>query len=185
MAGQLPGPRSDTTAVTLGATAYLLGGYDGVSYDAAVLATTDGRHFRTVATLPVPVRYPAVAGTGHQIWVFGGQTPAGPTDVIQQISLATGRAAVVGHLPAQTTGAVALSLGGRIYLAGGQVPVRPAGHGGPPVSASRGLATSSAVLAFSPGRHVVTLAGLLPVPVANAAAAVFAGTAFLVGGNNG
>jgi hypothetical protein len=185
VAGRLPGPRSDTAAVTLGATAYLLGGYDGVSYDANVLATTDGRHFRTVATLPLPVRYPAVAGAGNQIWVFGGQTPAGPTDVIQQISLATGRAALVGRLPAPTTGAVAFSLGGRIYLAGGQVQVRPSGHGGPPVSSSLGLATSSAVLAFSPGQRSVTLAGMLPVPVANAAAAVFSGTAFLVGGNNG
>ena len=187
VAGQLPGPRSDLAAVTLGATAYLLGGYDGLSYDANVLATTDGRRFRTVARLPIPVRYPAVAGAGRQIWVFGGQTPAGPTDVIQQISLATGRAAVAGHLPAPTTGAVAFSLGGRIYLAGGKVLTQAGrtGHGGRPVSPAGQLATSSAVLAFSPEQHTVTLAGLLPVPVANAAAAVLAGTAFLIGGNNG
>ena len=73
--GRLPGPRSDLAAVTVGRTAYLLGGYDGSRYDASVLATADGRHFRTVARLPVPVRYPAVAALGGQIWVFGGQTP--------------------------------------------------------------------------------------------------------------
>ena len=52
-----------------------------------MLATTDGRHYRTVARLPVPVRYPAVAALGHQIWVFGGQTPAGLTSDVQRIAL--------------------------------------------------------------------------------------------------
>ena len=32
-ASRLPEPRSDTSAVTIGGTAYLLGGYDGASYD--------------------------------------------------------------------------------------------------------------------------------------------------------
>ncbi|HCU91286.1 MAG TPA: hypothetical protein DHU96_00380 [Actinobacteria bacterium] len=187
VAGQLPGPRSDTSAVTLGATAYLIGGYDGLSYDANVLATTDGRRFRTVATLPVPVRYPAVAGAGNRIWVFGGQSRAGLTNVIQQVELTTGRVTIVGHLPAPTTGAVAFGLGSRIYIAGGQIwlPGGPPTHGGPPATPGRQLATSNAVLAFDPAQHTVTLAGSLPVPVANAAAAVLAGTAFLVGGNNG
>ena len=175
--GQLPQPRSDSAAVTLGGTAYLLGGYDGVSYDASVLATTDGRRFRTVAALPVPVRYPAVAGSGSRIWVFGGQTAAGPTSVIQQVSLTTGKAAVVGHLPAPLTGAVAFTLGGRIYVAGGQAPS--------PGGAASGLVTSSAVLAFDPAHRALTYAGRLPVPVANAAAAVLANTAYLIGGNNG
>jgi hypothetical protein len=185
--GRLPGPRSDSAALTLGDTAYLLGGYDGTSYDANVLATTDGDHFRTVATLPVPVRYPAVAGAGSQIWVFGGQTAAGPSDVIQQVDLATGRTAVVGHLPAPTTGAVAFALGGRIFVAGGQVqmPAGPATAGRPSAAPGSVMTTSNAVLGFDPRDHAVTLAGTLPVPVANAAAAVLAGTAFLVGGNNG
>jgi hypothetical protein len=174
-ASRLPEPRSDTSAVTIGGTAYLLGGYDGASYDARVLATTDGRHFRGVATLPVPVRYPAVAGAGTRIWVFGGQTRFGLTDAVQQVSLVTGKAAVVGHLPAPVTGAAAFALGGHVYVAGGQVLPR-----GRP-----GLATSGDVLAFDPRREAVAPAGRLPVPVANAAAAVVAGTAYLVGGNNG
>ena len=65
VAGQLPGPRSDLSSVTIGGTAYLVGGYDGARYDAAVLATGNGRTFRTVARLPVPVRYAAVAGMGR------------------------------------------------------------------------------------------------------------------------
>ena len=175
VAGRLPKPRSDTSAVTIGGTAYLLGGYDGASYDARVLATTDGRHFRGVTTLPVPVRYPAVAGAGTRIWVFGGQTRSGLTRAVQQVSLATGKAAVVGHLPDPVTGAAAFVLGDRVYVAGGQV--LPRGR--------HGLDTSGDVLAFDPRHDAVAPAGRLPVPVANAAAAVLAGTAYLVGGNNG
>ena len=121
VAGQLPGPRSDLSSVTLGGTAYLIGGYDGATYDRAVLATANGSAFHTVARLPVPVRYAAVAGTGSQIYVFGGQTTAGPSRVIQRVNLATHRASVVGHLPAPVTGATAFTLGGRIFIAGGQV----------------------------------------------------------------
>ena len=36
----LPAPRSDAVAVTIGATTYLVGGYDGARPDASVLATT-------------------------------------------------------------------------------------------------------------------------------------------------
>lgn len=51
-AGSLPAPRSDLAAVTIGTTAYVVGGYDGSRPDASVLATTNGRTFRAVATLP-------------------------------------------------------------------------------------------------------------------------------------
>lgn len=175
VAGQLPGPRSDISSVTLGNTAYLVGGYNGTTWVATVLATSNGRAFTRVATLPVPVRYAAVAGAGKQIWVFGGLTPAGPSRVIQRISLATGRAAVVGRMPAPISAATAVTLAGRIFIAGGQV----AKGGGARLVASR------TVLAFNPADSLVTPAGTLPVAVANAAAAVVGGTAFLVGGDNG
>ena len=177
---RLPRPRSDVSAVTLGGTAYLLGGYDGVSYDRRVLATTDGSHFAAMATLRVPVRYPAVAGMGRLIWVFGGLTPSGPTGAIQQVSLATGKTTVVGHLPDPATGATAFALGGRVYVAGGEMLPRGDAAGGPP-----GLVTSREVLAFDPTRDTVTPAGQLPVPVANGAAAMVAGTAYLIGGSDG
>ncbi len=171
VAGQLPGPRSDLSSVTLGSTAYLIGGYDGASYAAAVLATTNGRTFRAVARLPVPVRYAAVAGTGRQVYVFGGETPAGPSRVIQRVDLGTGRAAVVGRLPAPVTGATAVTLGGRIFIAGGQAGASPV--------------PTRTVLAYDPARRSAAPAGTLPVPVSNAASAVLGGTAFVVGGSDG
>jgi hypothetical protein len=184
LASRLPRPRSDLAAAMIGGTGYLLGGYDGSSYDASVLATTDGIHFRTVARLPVPVRYPAVAAAGGQLWVFGGQSAAGITSVIQRVTPATGKAAVAGHLPRPVTGAAALTLGGLIYLAGGQVPAGPAGRGST-VSATAALTTTSAVLGYDPARGTATPAGQLPVPVANASAAVLGTTGYLIGGDNG
>jgi hypothetical protein len=175
VAGQLPGPRSDISSVTLGRTAYLVGGYDGTSWVGAVLATSNGKAFTRVATLPVPVRYAAVAGAGKRIWVFGGLTPAGASRVIQRVNLATGKAAVVGRMPAPISAATAVTLAGRIFIAGGQV----AKGGGARLVASR------TVLAYNPAGSRVTAAGRLPVAVTNAAAAVVGGTAFLVGGNNG
>jgi hypothetical protein len=173
VAGQLPAPRSDLSAVSVGATSYLIGGYDGASYDPAVLATSDGTHFRVAARLPVPVRYAAVAAAAGRIWVFGGETATGDTSAIQEINVATGKATIVGHVPAPMSGATGFSLGGQIFIAGGQV----AKHGT--------LVTSDRVLGFIPGQHQASVAGRLPVRVTNAASAVLGGTAFVVGGNDG
>jgi hypothetical protein len=174
VAGHLPGPRSDVSSVTLASTAYLVGGYDGTNWIGTVLATTNGRAFRKVATLPVPVRYAAVAGAGTRIWVFGGLTPAGNSRVIQQVDLATGKAQVVGRMSVAMSAATAVTLGGRIFIAGGQV-----------TKGGGALVPSRKVLAYDLVHHRVTTAGRLPVAVTNAAAAVVGGTAFLVGGNNG
>ena len=187
--GRLPGLRSDLSAVTVGGKAYLVGGYDGASYNPAVLATADGRSFSVAATLPVPVRYPAVAALGSQIWVFGGQTPGGITDAIQRIDLSTGKAAVAGKLPAPLADAAGFTLGGRIYIAGGQTA--PA-SGQPGVASPTATPTTSGqVLEYEPAPGqpgapgVTEAAGQLPVPVANAAAAVSGGTAYLIGGEAG
>ncbi len=179
---RLPGPRSGLAAVTIGGTAYLLGGAAGTGSAADVLATTDGRHFRTVARLPVPVRDPAVAALGDQIWVFGGQAASGPTSDIQRVTVpgaaqhGAAGAAVAGQLPRPVTGAAAVALGGTLFVAGGQVsqPGR-----------TPGTVISGQVLSYHPGQAAVSVAGQLPVPVANAGVAVTGGTAFLVGGDDG
>ena len=221
MAGRLPGPRSGLAAVTIGGTAYLVGGAAGAGAAGDVLATADGRHFRTVARLPVPVRDPAVAALGQQIWVFGGQAATGPTSDIQRITVPgaaqpsrtppgtaqasrtqasrtqpsrtqpsrtqpspgqrrtgplNGQASVAGHLPRPLTGAAAFTLGGTVFIAGGQV-------GQPGQTAA--TAISGQVLSYQPGQAAVRVAGQLPVPVANAGVAVTRGTAFLVGGDDG
>jgi DNA-binding beta-propeller fold protein YncE len=168
----------------VGSVAYLVGGYDGTTDRPSVLATGDGRHFRTAARLPVPVRYAAVAALGTQIWVFGGRTANGPTSAVQRIDSGSGRASVVGHLPRPVEGASAVTLDGQIYVAGGRVAA------GPGAGASASLTTSGSVLILAPGTGRLSPAGQLPVPVAYAGAAVASGTAagstaYLIGGNDG
>ncbi len=170
--GQLPQPRSDAAAVTVGRTVYVIGGYDGAHADAEVLATANGTTFRTVGPLPVPVRYPAVAALGRTIYVFGGEQVLGggaAVDAIQKIDTATGRITVVGHLPQPLLGASAVVLGGVLYVVGG----------------TNGAADSGAIDAFDPVSDRALVAGHLIVPVANAAIAAEGDTGWLVGGESG
>lgn len=160
--GSLPQPRAGSVAVTIGRTAYIVGGYNGTSNDPDVLATTDGRIFRTVARLPVPVRYPAVAALGTVIFVFGDGD-------IQRVDPLTGLAAVVGHLPEPLKGASAVDLGGSIYVAGGQGPTR----------------ASATIWGLEPSTGKMIVAGHLQSAVSNAGVAVLGSTAWLVGGESG
>jgi outer membrane protein assembly factor BamB len=203
-AGSLPTPRSDAATVTIGRTVYIAGGYDGSRPDAAVLATTKGRTFTTVAKLRVPVRYPAVAALGGVIFVFGGQAITGthagrPTDVIQAVNPARHSAAVVGHLPEPLTGAMAVTVDGELFVAGGQ---SPGAH--PPVpglgmtqlsrsemstwagaeASSPGTTTVSTIWAFDPATKRLLTAGHLQVPVSHAAVTVVHGSAWIIGGES-
>jgi len=126
--GSLPQPRSDSAAVTIGKTTYIVGGYDGTNPDPEVLATIDGRSFASVASLPVPVRYPAVAATGGLVYVFGGQAITGagagqPVSVIQVVDPSRHVASAIGHLPIPLEAAAAVTIGTQIYLAGGESTV--------------------------------------------------------------
>ena len=164
LVGSLPTPRSDSAVVTTRTivagrrqtTAYVVGGYTGSTYLHTVLATTDGTSFTVVASLKVPVRYPAVTTVGGKIYTFGGQiastgTTTQATDVIQEIDPATHHAAVVGHLPQALYGAAAFLIGGTVYVAGGQAPNGP---------------TLTTIDAFVPLTNKLLNAGLLPQAVA-------------------
>jgi len=156
VAGALPDPRSDSASVAVTAggttTAYVVGGYTGTTYLPSVLATTDGTHFHTVATLKVPVRYPAVAALGGMLYVFGGQVASpGATVVatsdVQRIDPASHTVTVVARLPQALYGAAAFTIGNVIYVAGGQVP---------------GANTLTEIDAFVASTGAVLHAGLLP-----------------------
>jgi hypothetical protein len=188
--GQLPQARSDDQAVTLGGTAYVVGGYDGAAGDPMVLATRDGASFSAVVALPVAVRYPAVVAAAGRIYVFGGEatsggttteytTPTGTTTpppgqqvaVVQEIDPETRTASVVGYLPHAVQGAAAFELGGHIYLAGGDSNE----PGTPPVS-------GSTIWSFDPATGAFGVVGHLALPVAYAAVANVGHAVWLVGG---
>lgn len=166
LVGRLPHPRADFSAVVVGGNAYLVGGYDGTAPAADVLTTTDGVVYRTVAKLPVAVRYPAVATFGRTIYVFGGEWDGVASSAIQAIDTKRGRAWIVGHLPAARTQSAAFTLSGGVYVAGGLV------HG----------VASFDLLRFDPRNRLTERAGTLPVPLADAAATVTGDVAHLIGG---
>jgi len=164
--GSLPQPRSDSAAVTVGNTTYIVGGYDGTNPDPAVLATTDGVVFSSIASLPVPVRYPAVAAVGGSIYVFGGEAVTGadagqPVNTIQVVNPDRHAASTIGRLPVPLEGAAAVTLGPQIYLAGGESTVaQPITTGlgttqlGPPPSGAdpgAGATSATATAATVPG----------------------------------
>jgi PQQ-like domain len=201
----MPAPRSDLAAVSIGATTYLLGGYDGTQPDAAVLATTDGRTFRTVAALQVPVRYPAVAALGGRIYIFGGQAISGPragalVDTIQAVDPVRHTSAVVGDLPVPLAGAVAVTLGDEVFVAGGESslaqPMTPGqgttqwrtgpggAAGGEAGTGAPRTSTVSTIWAFQPATRRLLAAGRLQVPVSHAAATVIGSTAWIMGGES-
>ena len=169
--GSMPGVRADTTAVTVGGVAVLLGGFDGVGPQSNVWSTSDGTTFRVVAHLPQPVRYPAVASLGTSVYVFGGLIAGGEyngkfTNDVQQVNLRTGSARIVGHLPAPLAHAMGSEMGGRLFVFGGSTP----------------SGTSRQMLSFNPATMAVLVAGSLPEPITDAAVATIGRTAYLLGG---
>ena len=172
--GHLPVPRSDLVAAVVGSTAYVLGGLDGNQLVGAILATTDGVHFRVVGELPQPVRYAAVAVDGSgQIWVFGGELgtgenadAGGATTDIQRFDPSSGLASVVGHLPVAMGHAEALWLGGQLFVTGGRTASGP----------------SATIWRIDQTDGAVTAAGALPGPRSDAGVVVINGTGYLVGG---
>jgi putative phosphoesterase len=189
-AGQLPLPRADDAAVTMGASAYVVGGYDGTTGSGRVLATKDGSTFTAIATLPVAVRYPAVAAAGGLLYVFGGAIVPGGTTLqawtpttrpppgqevpdVQVVDPASHRAWVAGRMPQAVEGAAAFTIGGHLYLAGGN----SAAPGTPPVSVTT-------IWSYDPRTATFSAAGHLAQGVAYAGVAVDGTSAWLLGGEH-
>lgn len=194
--GALPQPRAGSVAVPIGTTVYIVGGYDGATAEGSVLSTSDGATFATVARLPVAVRNAAAAVVGGEIYVFGGErlgpapssstapssttaaahppAPAHQAETwtavsdIQRVDPATGQAAVIGHLPTALQDAAAFTLGGHIYVAGGQGPA----------------GVNATIWGFEPANAGLVVAGHLRTPVSGAGVATLGSTAWLVGGQS-
>ncbi len=165
--GHLPQSRSDLSAVTVGGAAVVLGGYDGTSPVTAVLETRDGRSFKSVANLPVGVRYASVVVQGETVYVLGGELADGTdTAAIQLVDTASGKATLVGRLPGGLSHSSVVTIHGRTLLLGGRLDGQ----------------TTDQVLRVDPARGRAKRIGRLPAPVQNAAAGVVAGAGYLVGG---
>jgi len=168
--GKLPHSRSDHVVVAVGATLYVLGGYDGTHIVADVVSTTDGTTFTKVGVLPVPVRYPAVAVIGKSIYLFGGvsNSQAGiDTAAVQRLDTTSGAIDVVAQLPTSLSHASAVVLKSEVLLLGGYI---------------RNTKLSDQILRFDPVTSTAVPTGHLPSPISDAAAAVIRDHAYLIGG---
>ena len=118
--GHLPVSLSDLSAVTVGDTTYLVGGYDGHTPRREIYATTDGTSFRIVGRLPEGVRYPAVSAVGTTIVIAGGRAANGPVDTVTAFDTANGTISSLGALPAPVAEASAVTIAGVVYVIGGR-----------------------------------------------------------------
>jgi N-acetylneuraminic acid mutarotase len=169
VAGNLPQPRSDHTSAMLEGKIYVAGGFDGARIVPDVLVSDDGVSFRTLAILPEPVRYAAVAAVDGAIYVFGGVTNAQGVDTrsIQRIDAASGTVRVIGQLPAPLSHASAVVLRGRVFVLGGFASNQ----------------VTDQVLEFDPKSGAVKAQpARLPAPRSDGAVAVVGDAAYLVGG---
>lgn len=167
--GRLPRLRADLTVAANGTgTSYVVGGFDGAKPDSSVLATTDGTTFKTITTLPVPVRYGAAAAMGNYLWVIGGARGTAPTTTIQRINLATGAATITGNLPVALDHAVAVVIKGTLLVLGGIINGHP----------------SSTIWRLNPTKGTMIQEGILPQAVSMPAAAVVSGVAYVLGGES-
>jgi N-acetylneuraminic acid mutarotase len=166
---RLPLARADLAAVEVGGQVLVVGGGTPVRYDRNILATSDGRRFRTIGSLRIGVRYPAVAAFDGRLFVVGGSTPSGDTREIQVIDPTTGAVSIAGRLPFGLSHASALVVDGELLVAGG----RRAG-----VAQARVWRLDIG----SDGRVTATRIGQLPYPISDAAAVVVDGTGYLLGG---
>jgi hypothetical protein len=167
-AGQLPEPRSDSTATSIAGRTYILGGFNGRVDLHDVLMTTDGTTFQVVAHLPVAVRYPAIATVGTTIYLFGGQSGSQQTNGIQAVDVSTGATRVVGQLSEPIVEATAFTAGGVVFLAGGR----------------SGTTFRTAIDRVNLTTGALTPVGTLPGPVADAASAWVGNTLYLFGGES-
>ncbi len=172
--GKLPQARSDLAALTVGDHAYVLGGFDGAAFTPTVIQTTDGTSFTTLSSLPVPVRYPAMAALDGKLYVFGGgrsgtsEAAAGDSAAIQEIDIATGQARVLAQLPHTLSHATAVTVGGQVFVLGGRLDGR----------------VSPQVWRFDTRAATLVPAGTLPVAVSDSAAVVVHDVVYLLGGES-
>jgi len=168
MLGNLPGARSDLAAMVVAGRACALGGYDGSRTAVGEIdCSRDGRRWRRLTSLSVPVRYPGLARRGDTVLVFGGQRGLTMVDTVQEIDLRTGAARVIGHLPRPLGHEAAVTTPTGIWVLGGRTDANTV-----TARAWSYDATSGRFRRIKP----------LPYPLADAAVAVTPRATWLLGG---
>jgi N-acetylneuraminic acid mutarotase len=157
--------------VSIGETAYVVGGYTGAAPLDTIVAWSPKAGPRVVGHLPLPLRYAAVAATPSGIVIAGGTAPDGPTGAILGFNPSTGAVKQLGHLPFPLTHASAVYVDGRVVVVGGRRELTGA--------------QTQAILAIDPATGTVRTVGQLPQPLSDAAVALTGGRITVAGGDSG
>lgn len=163
---QLPHPLSDVAAAQTPNGVFLVGGYDGHVPRREIYRTRDGVHFTRVATLPVGLRYPAVAAVGSTVVIAGGTSPSGASDRVFTLDTGTGALTTLGRLPTAVADAQAFALGNAVYVGGGT---------------DAGGNVTSTVYRIDLATHRIASAAA-SLPVRNGATVSLGGSALVIGG---
>ncbi len=167
--GTLPQALSDLDAVTIGAVAYVVGGWNGSATNRSVYAVRADGSVSVAGRLPIGVRYAAAGALGGRLIVAGGEISSGaPITRAWSFDPRSGRVSRLPDLPAPIDHTSGIAVGTTFYVLGGL----------------RDGAFSSAILALTPGAHRWHLAGHLPGPVADGGVARFEGTIALAAGRD-
>ena len=168
-AGRLPSPASDVAVTEVGATAYIIGGYDGANFLNTVVAWTPGRGARVVGHMPVGLRYAAVTpGPIGQILVIGGTTPSGASRAVYIFNPVTGHTRELARLRHPITHAGAVTIGSYAYLVGGR--------------SDSATGQTSAVWSINTRTGAIRAAGHLPAATSDAAVLRVGGAIIIAGG---
>jgi len=165
--GRTPRPLSDLSSAEVAGTVYLIAGFDGVGPQRTIYSTRDGTRFHVAGTLPVGLRYAAVATWGGDVVVAGGVTNTGLSRRIFVFDPSVGTVRATGRLPYPLAHAAAFALGGAVYVIGGR---DAAGH------------AVRDIVRIDPGLGSARRIGRLPAAISDCAAVVVAGQAWLFGG---
>jgi N-acetylneuraminic acid mutarotase len=127
---QLPQAVRYPAVAALGADIYAFGGLiSGGEYSGTFTNDIQRIDLRTgrahiIGHLSTPLAHAMAATAGGRIYLLGGSTPHGPSDVIRRLHPAIGRTSAAGRLPHPLTDAAVAAIGSSIYLLGG-ISTRP------------------------------------------------------------
>jgi hypothetical protein len=169
----LPSDNYGLSAAAIGGTIYLVGGDDGSATLATIVAWRPGAKAIIVKTLPVALRYAAVAAVGDKLVIAGGlMANKTASDKIFIFNTSTHTIHTLrAKLPTGLYAASGATLGTLAYVIGGQP-----GYEKAPVGT---------IYSVDPSTGKLARAGTMTTPRAEAAAVVVNNAIYLAGGLSG
>lgn len=117
----LPKPLSDLDTVTTTRGILIIGGHNIGSPSTTIWIYQPDRPARALATIPMGVRYPAVAVSGSTLYVVGGYLASGAyTNQALAVNIKTGHVTELAPYPLSLQYAMGATYHGHVVVAGGQ-----------------------------------------------------------------